>query len=116
LGLEGVGVFLGGEVAAELLAGDADRVGDAMDDLADARFPARLVAVEARLTEVLRDDDIRGELGPTGRYLGALHFEHHGPIGVRDDALPAFPHDAGERIGSDLGEPTLDREPFANAA
>src|SRR5690606_13271787 len=116
LGFEGVGVLLGGEVPAELLAGHADGVGDAMDDLADAGLSACLVAMETRLTEVLRDDDVRRELGPIGRYLGALHLEDDGPVRVRDDALPALPHDAGEGVRSGFREAALNREPLAGAA
>ena len=98
LGLEGVGVFLRREVAAEALAGLADGVREAVDDLADARLAELFLAVEAGLAEVLGDDDVGRELRPAGGDLGALHLEDDRAVGVGDDAGAALPHHAVERI------------------
>ncbi len=60
--------------------------------------PSPGVAVDAGLAEVLRDDDVGGELGPARRDLGAFHLEDDRAVGVRDDALPAFPDDFGQWV------------------
>src|SRR5690606_40547331 len=62
--LEGLRRLFVGEVPAELLAGLADGVGDAVDELADRALALLGIAVEPRLTEVLGDGDVRGELRP----------------------------------------------------
>src|SRR5262249_3396213 len=110
LGLEGVGLFRAREVAAEALAGFADRAREAVHHLANARLAELLLAVEAGLAKVLRDDDVGGELRPPGGDLGAIHLEDDGAVGVRDDARPALPRDLIQRIGATLREAPIERE------
>ena len=108
LGFERVGVRLRGEVPAEVVTGGADGVGEAMHDLADARLPDILVAVDARLAEVLRDDDVRGELTPVRRDLRPFHLEDDRSVRVRDDARAALVDDLVERIRTRLREAAFD--------
>jgi hypothetical protein len=108
LGFERVGVGLAGEVAAELVARDADRVREAMHDLADARLALVFVATDSRLAEVLRDDDVRRELTPRRGDLGAFHLEDDRPVGVRDHARAALVDDAVEGVHGRRREAALD--------
>src|SRR5690606_377058 len=86
------------EVAAHLLAGLANGAREAEDDLADAGLAEVVLAVQAGLTEVLRDDDVGRELRPAGGDLGAFHLEDDRAVRIRDDARTALPHDLVERI------------------
>ena len=103
LGLERVGVGLGREVAAELVARLTDRVRDAVHDLADAFLALLGVTVEPGLTEVLRDDDVRRELAPGRRDLGPFHLEDDRAVGVRDDRGAALVDELG-RLARRRGE------------
>src|SRR5262249_2329198 len=71
LGLEALGLFLGGEVAA-LSAPAGDRVDDAADHLLDARLALGRGHAAA---EVLLGDDVGRRLAPELRELDALLLE-----------------------------------------
>jgi hypothetical protein len=110
LGLEDVGVGLGGEVAPPNVVGSARRDGvrEAVDDLAHARLALVLVAVKAGLAEVLGDDDVGRELAPaTG--TSAPSILKTIAVGVRDGARAALVDDGVERVGLALllGEPVI---------
>ena len=83
---------------------------EAVHDLANAGLTLLLVAVDARLAEVLGDDDVGRELGPPGRDLGAFHLEDDGAIRVVDDARAALPGHLVERIGALRREEAIDGE------
>src|SRR5690606_2080838 len=85
-------------------------------DLAYARLPLGLVGAEARLAEILRDDDVRRELGPPRGDLRAIHLEHDGAVGVRDHALTALPHHLVEGMRPLRREVTLEAQPLRLAA
>ncbi len=109
LRLEGVGVLLAREVVALLLAGLADRTGDAVDELLDGPLAALRVAVDARLAEVLGDGDVGRELRPRGRHLDAAHLEDDRAVRVRDDRVAQLVGQLVERVDADAGVPALER-------
>ncbi len=100
LGLEVVGVLLGREVAAHVFAPFADGAREPMDDLPHARFAELFFAVQAGLAEVLRHDDVGGELRPRRRNLGPIHLEDHRTVGIGDDAGAPFPNHGLERVAT----------------
>jgi hypothetical protein len=103
LRFERVRVLTGREIAALFLAGDAQRVRDAPDDLAHARLVPRLRR-QTGLAEVLAHHDVGRELRPLRRHLDVVHLEHDRAVGVRDDGASLVPADLVERIEPDLGE------------
>src|SRR5207237_2349698 len=103
LGLEGVGLFVGGEVAAGAAPG-ADRVGDARDHVLDAPLALRRAHAAP---EVLLRDDVRGRLRPELRELDALLLEDRLVL-ARDVRVPLLPLDLLERIPSRAGREAVD--------
>ena len=103
LGLEGVGVLIGGEVAA-LAAPAGDRAGDAADHLADRRLA--LVGAHPA-AEVLLRDDVGGVLRPRRRELDAALLEG-GVLGIADDSVAELPLDLVERVDSGRRVAALD--------
>ena len=95
LGLEGVGLVVGREVAA-LAAPAADRVDDAADHLLDAGLALRRAQLSA---EVLLRDDVRGRLRPELRELDRLLVER-GLFLARDERVADLPLDLVERIAA----------------
>jgi hypothetical protein len=110
LGLERVRVLERGEIAALLLAGVADGVGEPVHDLAHARLVAGR-AGHARLAEILADHDVRGELRPLRGHLDAVHGEHRRAIRIGDDGLAALPLHVLERMTSRVREAPCDVDP-----
>src|SRR5262249_4223608 len=98
LGLEGIGVCFGREVAAKRVSGITDRVRDPVDHLADSFFPRGLVPVQPGLAEILGDDDVRRELAPIFRDRRSLHLEDDRATRIRDAARPALEDDFVEGI------------------
>jgi hypothetical protein len=110
LGLEGVRVELGEEVAV-VAAPAGDGAGHAADHLLDRRLA--LVGAEPA-AEVLLGDDVGGVLRPGGGELDAALLE--GGIGrVADDRVADLPLDGVERVDAGGGEPSLDADPLAGA-
>ncbi len=119
--LEGLGILSGCEVAV-FLAPATPGGGQSGDRLTGrALGPGHLAAVgvqdrvalfvvqgNARLAEVLGDDDVGGDLRPSGGDLGSLHLEHDRAVGIGDAAVALLPLDGGERILARGGEPPLD--------
>jgi hypothetical protein len=116
LGLERIGVGAAREVAAEALAGLADRVGDSIDELADRALAALRVPIDAGLAEVLRDGDVGGQLRPLLRDLGAAELEHHAAVGIRDDAVALLVLHRLERVHARLGVVILKFQTFSGVA
>src|SRR3989304_1342405 len=79
-------VLVGREVALGLGPG-GDRVDDPVDELLDAALPLRRPDMT---TEVLADDDVRGQLAPEGGDLD---------VGLLEDGLA--------RLAGDVGSPEL---------
>src|SRR5262249_2872016 len=95
LGLEGVRLVVGREVAA-LAAPAADRVDDAADHLADAG----LALGSAELApEILLSNDIRRRLRPELRELDRLLVER-GLVLARDEGVADLPLDLVEGIAA----------------
>jgi len=82
LGFESLGRFRVREVAAELLAGFPNRMGDSVDELTNAPLAFALVTIDPGLAEVLGNRDVGRELAPPFGNLGPLELEHHGAVGV----------------------------------
>ena len=72
--LERLRIHGGGEVAAHLLAGAAQGVRHAADQLPDGLLGAAS-GRNARLAEVLGDGHVGGKLGPGGRHFRVVHLE-----------------------------------------
>jgi hypothetical protein len=105
LGLEGVAVLDGGEVAP-LAPPVGDRAGDAADHLLDrvlARGRAELAA------EVLLGDDVRRVLRPRLRELDAGLLERE-PVAVPDARVAALPLDRVVRVHARSREQPPDRQ------
>ena len=116
LGLERVGVRLRGEVAAEVVGRATDGVREAMHDLADAGLALVLVAVEAGLAEVLRDEDVGRELAPGGRDLGPFHLEDDAAVRVGDGARATLVDDPVQRVAPRRREVALHAHPTGGLA
>ena len=97
LGVEGLGVLRGGEVAA-LDAPVADGLGDPGDEGADAGLPLA-GAVEA--VEIFRGDDVGRGHGPVGGNLDVLLLEDDLALEVLDDGVAKLPDDLV--VGGDAG-------------
>ena len=111
LGLEGVGVGVGREVAA-LPSPLGDRAGDAADHLPHgvlARRGSRLPA------EVLLGDDVGRVLRPRLGELDVSLLERD-LVAVADPRVPQLPLDGIERMLSDRREIAADRETVAGLA
>src|SRR6185503_18365698 len=106
-----VGVLDVGEVAAEVLAGLADGAGDAGDGLLGADLVAR--ARHAGLAEVLRRDDVGGELGPGLGDLEVLELEDGGAVRVGDLGGAAVPLDRVEGVDAGGGVDALELQSLA---
>jgi hypothetical protein len=102
LGLEGVGVRVGGEVAA-LAAPAGDRAGDAGDHLLDRVLA--LVGADPS-AEVLLGDDVRRVLRPGLRELDAALLEDR-VVRVADDRVAELPLDLVERVAAGGRMPAL---------
>src|SRR5437660_6097262 len=105
LGLEGVGLLAGGEVAAGAAPG-ADRVGDARDHVLDAPLALRRAHAAP---EVLLRDDVRGRLRPELRELDALLLEDRLVL-AGDERVALLPLDLLERVAPGDREVALDAE------
>ncbi len=95
LGLERLGLLLGGEVAA-LAAPAADRVDDAADHLLHARLALGRAHAAA---EVLLRDDVRRRLAPELRELDVLLLED-GAVLAGDVGVADLPLDLVERVAA----------------
>ncbi len=102
--LEGVRCLLIGEVAAERIAGLAEGVRHAVDQLADAPLAEILVAVDAGLAEVLGDRDVRRELTPAFGDLRPFQLEDDRAVRVGDLAVSEDVLHRVERVGAGLGQ------------
>jgi hypothetical protein len=94
------------EVALRL-APTLDRLHHARDQLLDAVLA--LGAAE-RAAEVLRDDDVGGELRPGGRELDVALLEHHLALLAADHGVALLPLHLVERIDPRGGEEALHPE------
>jgi hypothetical protein len=107
LGLEGIAVLLGGEVAA-LATPAGDRAGHASDHLLDRPLALRRSELAA---EVFLSHDV-------GRVLRPAHRELHAPllegdaIAVADQRIPLLPLHGVERMLAGLGEVAADLQAF----
>ena len=110
LGFEGVGGRFIRKVSAELLPGFADRVGDSVDQLANAPLAPVLLALDARLAEILGHGDVGGELAPSFGNLRPFELEHDRAVGIRDLAVSKHVLDRLERILARLGQTPLHGE------
>ena len=109
LGLERVrGVFVG-EVPAELLARLAERVGYAIDQLANAAFTLVLVAVDAGLAEVLGHRNVGRELTPALGDLSPLELEHHRAVRIGNLAVAKDVFGVFERVRAGLRQLAVHR-------
>jgi hypothetical protein len=91
---ERVGVRRGCEVALRFTPA-ADRAHDAPDHLPDAVLT---IGAAEGAAEVLRDDDVGGELRPSGRNLHIVLLEDDLALLVLDDGAAPLPLDALEGI------------------
>ncbi len=107
LGVEGLGVLVGREVAARL-APAADRVGDPADELAHAGLALGRAEVAA---EVLADDHVGGRLAPELGHLDALLLEDRLAALVGDDRVADLPLDRVERMHPGLGVAPPEADP-----
>ena len=105
LGLEGVAVVLGGEVAA-LASPGGDRAGDATDHLLDGVLARGAVELAA---EVLLGDDVGGVLRPALGELDVALLEGDA-VAVSDAGVAALPLDGVEGVRAGIGEEAFDRE------
>ena len=105
LGLEGVGVLVGGEVAA-LAAPAGDRPGDPGDHLLHRALALRRAELAA---EVLLGDDVGRVLGPALRELDLALLER-GAFGIADDGVAELPLDLVEGVDAGGREAALDRQ------
>src|SRR5262249_57905473 len=103
LGLEALGLFLGGEVAA-LSAPAGDRVDDAADHLLDARLALGRGHAAA---EVLLGDDVGRRLAPELRELDALLLEGRLVL-AGDEGIAQLPFELLEGVASRDREVALD--------
>ena len=105
LGLEGVGVLVGGEVAA-LAPPGGDPPGDAGDHLLDGALALRRAEPAA---EVLLGDDVGRVLRPALRELDPALLER-GALGIADHRVAELPLDLVEGVDAGGGEAALDRQ------
>src|SRR6185312_5551674 len=106
LGVEGLGVLLGGEVAA-LAAPAGDGVRHPADELAYAALPVRRAELAA---EVLGDHHVGRRLRPELRHLDAALLEDLLPPLVGDDGIALLPLDRVEGIDPGGREVALERQ------
>ncbi len=118
LRLERLGVLGGREVAALLLAGLAQGVGDAGDDLAH-RFLGAAAGGDAGFAEILGDGHVGSELRPVGGDLGVVHLEDDLAVGAGDPGGAPGPLDRVEHLRCGLplaGHAARDRKALAPPA
>ncbi len=111
LGVEGGGVLLGGEVAAQPSPA-GDRVDHPADQLAHAALALRRPQLAA---EVLGHHDVGGGLRPALRHLDAALLEHRLTLLVGDESVADLPVDGVERVHSRGGVEAREAEPRPGA-